>query len=75
MPFGMFLLIPRMHSHADHYEGIAFRLVEIGYCPRQRSLFFNLALEMVSLFNIPFYRKCAKLNADFVCSACHCRFH
>jgi len=56
MPFGTFLLIPRIHSPADHYKGIAFRLMEIGYCPRRRSLFFNLVLEMVSLFNILFDR-------------------
>jgi len=50
MPFGMFLSMPRTHSHAEHYEGIAFRLMVRGYCPRRRSVSFNWAPEMVSLF-------------------------
>jgi len=52
MPFGMFLLTPRIQSHADQYEGIAFRLMGRGYCPRQSSRFFDSALETVRLFNI-----------------------
>jgi len=49
----------RIHSHTDLYQGIAFRPTDRGYCPRRSSRFFNLAPEMVSLFNILSDRKWA----------------